>query len=112
MERLGRSGQAHGWDWAKDRAERTAISKRIMNFIGLPLSIQLGTVSFIRVRQYSLRVKKLARSEALYEKFSRLHQDLLTPVSVRANARHHQHTRHARKQQPDLRLFLGSPSPR
>src|SRR6516165_9990124 len=78
---LGTPEPAPDCDCATDAPGIAAISKGIMNFIG-----------------FSSRQKKLLFSEALYEKVPRLDQNQLTPLRVRTNAGHHQHSRHAGEQ--------------
>src|SRR5215469_15283980 len=91
---LGTPEPAPDCDCATDAPGIAAISKGIMNFIGFSSRFS------IRVRLYSYRVKKkkLLFSEALYEKVPRLDQNQLTPLRVRTNAGHHQHSRHAGEQ--------------
>src|SRR5215469_12291299 len=94
---LGTPEALSDWDCATDAAGSAAISKGIMNFIRVILSISF-------VCPYP---KKLLFSEALYEKVPRLHQHLLSPFRVRSNAGHHQHARHTGEQQPAvLQLFF------
>src|SRR4029077_13001916 len=108
MAPLGKLWPASGCDCAKDRAGSTAISKAIMNFIGVSSRFSLVPFLLVRVLSYSIGGKKLLLSEALDEKVSRVHQNLLTPLRVRTDAGHHQHSRHAREQQSDFRLFFYS----
>src|SRR5215469_7289224 len=103
---LGTPEALSDWDCATDAAGSAAISKGIMNFIGLS-SRSVWYRPAKRVRPYSLSTKKLLFSEALYEKVPRLHQHLLSPFRVRSNAGHHQHPRHTGEQQPTvLQLFF------
>src|SRR6202021_2499939 len=108
MAPLGKPWPASGWDCAKDRGGSTARRKGIMNFIGSPLDSVWCRRSLIEYDRTLLDQKNLLFSEALYEKSSRLHQELLTPLGIRTNASHHQDSRHAGEQQPDSRLFLFS----
>src|SRR5215472_9098636 len=106
---LGTPEPAPDCDCATEAAGIAAISKGIMNFIGFSSGFNLELFLFYKSTHVLFKIKKfLLFSEALYEKFPRIHQGLLTPFRVRTNPGHHQHSRHAREQQPDLHLFLFS----
>src|SRR6266481_929660 len=97
MAPLGKPWPLSSCDCATDSTESAATSKEIVYFIRFSSRLKFAINLIIRVRKYSLRSKKLRFSETLYDEFSRFPQDLLTPLSVRTNSRHHQHTCHAGK---------------
>src|SRR5215471_18634493 len=104
---LGTPEALSDWDCATDAAGSAAISKGIMNFIRVILSISFVCPYPKEYGRTLLVSKKLLFSEALYEKVPRLHQHLLSPFRVRSNAGHHQHARHTGEQQPAvLQLFF------
>src|SRR5262249_59299914 len=89
---LGTPGATPDWECATDAAESTAIRNGSMPCIGAPLdAVWYRATSSKEYDRTLLRQKILRFHKALDKEVPRLPQQLLTPLSVRSHAGHHQH---------------------